>query len=206
MMRRLSHLCRQFVRDQSGAVVVDFVPVFFGMVILVLVIFEIGIAYFLNLRSLKAAQLGARVAAVVPAVHTNVPATNRKVNPLARDGQPCFNPNGPDRCADLGGPWICNGSNLDADCNRANFDRIISDMQRVFTNLEPDDVTVTYIYRRLGETGGPMVPEVNVRIAPQEFRFLFFTLGKVTGTLENKPATRYGGVSASAYGENIFGG
>lgn len=205
MINRMQNLCLRFWRDQSGAVVVDFLPVFFAMIVLVMIIFEIGIAYFLSLRSFKAAQLGARVAVVLPAVHNDVPTFNAKVNTLGRDGQPCYNPNGADRCDDPGGPWVCDGAALDPACNATTFGLIVNDMRRVFANLEPEAVRVTYIYRGLGETGGAFVPEVNVRITPQEYRFLFFSLGQRTGTIEAKPATQYGSVSASAYGENTSG-
>ena len=49
---------RRFAGDERGAVVVDQLPVLFLTMILVLLIFEIGLAYFLNLGTAKAAQLG----------------------------------------------------------------------------------------------------------------------------------------------------
>ncbi|MEM6622437.1 MAG: hypothetical protein AAF674_09435 [Pseudomonadota bacterium] len=214
---------RQFIRDQNGAVVVDFVPVFFGMVVIILVIFEIGIAYFLSLRSLKAAQIGARVAAVMPAIHSGVPLTNERPAPLVAgeptgaDGEPCFNPSGADRCVDPGGPWICDGGSFDASvCDPVAFGMLVRDMRRTFSNLDPAAVTVTYAYRRLGETGGQFIPEVNVTIAAHDYTFAIFSLGDYCrqngqncssdgADLDGKNRTRFGSVSASAYGENTAG-
>lgn len=207
MTARLRRQLRRFCADERGAVVVDYIPVFFFLILLVLLIFEIGIAYFLSLRAYKAAQLGARVATVLPAVHSGVPTINQRRNPLGSLGEPCFNPGGVDRCVDPGGPWICTGSNLGGECNEGVFNLIVADMQRTFPDLTASEVTIAYIYRRLGETGGPLVPEVNVSIQQQAYEFVMFTLGsnasgRSDGQLAAHPATRYGGVSASAFAEN----
>ncbi|MFK7945527.1 MAG: TadE/TadG family type IV pilus assembly protein [Paracoccaceae bacterium] len=211
MIRRLNSIFRKFRTEERGAVVVDFIPVFFCMIVVVLVIFEIGIAYFLSLRAYKAAQLGARAATVVPAVHPDVPPTNVRVNPVGELGVPCLDPRtnpASSRCVDPGGPWVCNGANLGpCAANSDDFLLIVRDMQRTFPDLEPDEVTVSYIYRGLGETGGNFVPEVNVRIQAQAYRFVIFRLGSdQPGTrpqqLVSAPATRYGGVSASAFPDN----
>lgn len=214
MIMRIANLLaklKKFQRDERGAVVVDFIPVFFALIIVVLVVFEIGIAYFLSLRAYKAAQLGARAATVVPAVHPAVPISNVRTNPTGLLGIPCLDPRtnpASSRCVDPGGPWICDGANLgDQGCDEDGFNLIVQNMRRTFPDLEPEEVTVSYIDRGLGETGGTFVPEVNVRILPQAYRFLIFRLGPDhRGTsseqLVSSPATRYGGVSASAFSEN----
>lgn len=214
MILRIANLLgklRKFQREERGAVVVDFIPVFFALIVVVLVVFEIGIAYFLSLRAYKAAQLGARAATVVPAVHPGVPSSNVRTNSTGQLGIPCLNPGTnpvSSRCVDPGGPWICDGSDLGAQgCDEVGFALIVNNMRRTFPDLEPEEVTVSYIYRGLGETGGPLVPEVNVRILPQAYRFVIFRLGSDhRGTsseqLVSSPATRYGGVSASAFSEN----
>lgn len=207
MMRSINRLLRRFRTEDRGAVVVDFVPVFFGLIILVLLIFEIGIAYFLNLRSYKAAQLGARYAAVIPAIHSGVPTENVPVNLNGQLGLPCFNPSGVSRCVDPGPPFICSGANLGGECDEIGFRMIVNDMRRTFSDLDDEEVTVSYIYQQLGETGGAFIPEVNVRITGQTFRFAVFRLGDGADNdsaieLVRNPATRYGGVSASAFAEN----
>ena len=208
LIERLRHKIRRFAVDDQGAVVVDFIPEFFAMVVLVLFVFEIGIAYFLSLRAYKAAQLGARVAVVTQAVHEEVPPRNLRSNPVGMLGEPCFNPNGPDRCfgtAGPGGPWVCDGSALSGSCDSTRFRQIVNDMRRTFPDLGDDEVRITYIYRGLGETGGPFVPEVNVQIQPQAYQFLVLAGLGGGGRSDNNPATRYGGVSASAFGESTDG-
>lgn len=209
MMCGINRLLRRFRRDEDGAVVVDFIPVFFGLIIVVLVIFEIGIAYFLSLRSYKAAQVGARFATVIEAVHSDVPSINERRNEIGRLGVPCYNPIGVNRCDDPGGPWICDGGNFSSDCDADLFNLVLNDMRRTMPDLEPNELTISYFYEpTLGVTGGPFIPEVNVRIDPQAYRFVVFRLGRSEkGTspeqLVRNPGTRYGGVSASAFGENI---
>lgn len=208
MMRRIGHMIRRFGADERGAVVVDFIPVFFAMIVLVLFVFEIGIAYFLSLRAYKAAQLGARAAVVMQAIHTDVPIRNGRIKPVGMLGEPCFNPNGPDRCfgsAGPGGPWVCDGSSLTGFCDSVQFRQIVNDMRRTFPDLGDDEVRITYIYRGLGETGGPFVPEVNVQIQPQAYQFLVLATLGGGGRSDSNPATRYGGVSASAFGESTDG-
>ena len=212
MMRAIRRSGASFARDERGAVVIDHIPVFFCLIVIVLFIFEIGIAYFLNIRSHKAAQLGARIAATVPAVHSGVPNINVRSNPVGRLGEPCFNPNGASRCTNPGGPWVCEGHSLGGQCDPAIFGQIVDDMRRTFPDLTDSAVTITYIYRELGETGGPFVPEVNVAIQQHEYQFVVFQLGREDpknnndgGELYAQGATRYSGVSASAFAEDLSG-
>ncbi len=205
MIRRLAAATRRFAADDRGALIVDHIPVFFFIMLLVLLIFEIGIAYFLNIRSYKAAQIGARVAAVLPPIHSDVPLTNQRTNALGRLGVPCYNPNGSDRCTDPGGPWICDGSSLGGKCDSAIFGQVVNDMRRTFPDLKDSSVTISYIYRQLGEAGGPFVPEVNVSIQAHEYEFVIFSLGRdhSKGELVEHSGTRYSGVTASAFGEDM---
>ena len=89
------------------------------------------------------------------------------------------------------------------------FSQIVDDMRRTFPDLTNSAVTITYISRELGETGGRFVPEVNVAIEPHEYQFVVFSLGQrdpINGgeaELVDNPATRYSGVSASAFGEDM---
>lgn len=213
MILRIASLLNRFRKEERGAVVVDFVPVFFALIVLVLVVFEIGIAYFLSLRSYKAAQIGARAAAVLPALHPGVPQINERFSEADEMGVPCLLPNGPtnvSRCVNPGGPWTCFGSDLSVggcDARATEFDLIVENMRRTFPDLTRSEVIVSYIYRGLGETGGPFIPEVNVTIEAQAYRFVTFRLGSNSNSrsgqqLITDPDTIYGGVSASAFAEN----
>jgi hypothetical protein len=204
-MKRARVAVRRFLRDDNGAIVIDHIASFFFIILLVLLIFEICIAYFMNIRSYKAAQIGARVASILPPVHADVPLTNQRANGLGRLGMPCYNPNGLDRCVNPGGPWVCNGSDLDSSCNTALFSQVVTDMRRTFPDLQDESVTIRYIYRQLGETGGPFVPEVNVSIQAHEYEFVIFSLGSDhrDDQLVGHGGTRYSGVTASAFGEDM---
>lgn len=195
---------RRFLHDERGAVVVDHLPVLFLIIMLVLMIFEIGFAYFLNLGTAKAAQLGARIAVVLPPIHPDVPALNQPTTGAARSGDTCFQPSGVDACADPGGPWVCEGAAL-GDCDAATFARITADMRRTYPRLEEQDVVIAYAYRRLGFVDGPFVPEVNVTVRSQSYSFLTLLLSDVTGALAEKDAVGFAGASASAFGERMGG-
>lgn len=196
---------RRFLADDRGAVVIDQLPVLFLLIIIVLMIFEIGLAYFMNLGTAKAAQLGARIAVVVPPLHPDVPNENVPNTGSARQGDTCFQPSGVDACADPGGPWVCDGASLGS-CDASAFSRITADMRRTYARLSDEDVVITYTYRHLGTVGGPFVPEVNVAVRAQTFTFLTLILSDVAGWLSDKDAIAFAGASASAFGERMDAG
>lgn len=193
---------RRFARDERGAVVVDQLPVLFLTMIIVLLIFEIGLAYFLNLGTAKAAQLGARVAVTLPAAHPDVPTLNAPRSGDVEAGAWCVQPDGSDACVDPGGPWVCDGASLGG-CDALVFERIVADMRRSYPRLAPEDVVVTYSYRRLGIVGGDFVPEVRVTVRAQSYAFLTIVLSEVAGALAEKDPVVFAGASASAFGEHM---
>lgn len=199
---RASRALRRFARDDRGAVVVDQLPVLFLTMLIVLLIFEIGLAYFLNLGTAKAAQLGARVAVTLPAAHPDVPRLNAPRSDDLESGVWCVQPDGSEACVDPGGPWVCDGASL-GDCNPLTFARIVADMRRSYPRLAPEDVVVTYAYRRLGIVGGDFVPEVRVSVRAQSYAFLTLVLSSVTGALAEKDPIVFAGASASAFGEHM---
>ncbi len=193
---------RRFVRDERGAVVVDQLPVMFLTLILVMLIFEIGLAYFLNLGTAKAAQLGARVAVTLPALHPEVPQLNAPGSSDVENGAWCYQPDGTDACQDPGGPWVCDGASLGS-CDAMGFARIVADMRRSYPRLEPKDVVVTYAYRRLGVIGGEFVPEVTVTVRAQSYAFLTLMLSETIGAFSKKGPVTFAGASSSAFGEHM---
>lgn len=90
-------------------------------------------------------------------------------------------------------------------------------MRRVEPSIDVEEVTLTYIYRRLGYAGGEFIPEINVSIPAQSYDFALITLGSETvkqenpqgnlvnfrGTTIRDEATVYFGISASAFGEDM---
>jgi hypothetical protein len=196
---------RRFLSDERGAVVVDQLPVLFLLIVIVMLIFEIGLAYFMTLGTAKAAQLGARVAVTLAPAHPGVPESNQPNTGHARAGDTCFQPTGADACVDPGGPWTCDGTSLGA-CDLATFARITAEMRRVYPRLIDDDVVITYRYRRLGTVEGPFVPEVNVAVRSQNFPFFTLILSDVTGWMTEKDPIAFAGTSASAFGESMGSG
>ena len=89
---------RRFLRNERGAVVIDHIPVFFALTIIVLFIIEIGLAQFLHLRAHKAVQLGARTAASLPAAIASVPTRNELLNESGGQNIPCYSSTGTDNC------------------------------------------------------------------------------------------------------------
>ncbi len=197
---------RSFLRDESGVVVIDFLPVFLALTLIVLMIFEIALSYYVLLGAEKAAKLGARVAATIEAVHADVPELNEVNYFFGRQGDFCYQPTGPDACIDPGGPWVCDGASLGGACNEVVFNQVVADMRRTFPRLEADGVTISYAYRRLGIVGGPFVPEIEVSIEPQSFRFLTLILGSLTGSLIENDRAELGRVTASSFGEDLRSG
>ena len=189
---------RRFRRDERGAVVVDQLPVLFLTMILVLLIFEIGLAYFLSLGTAKAAQLGARVAVTLEAAHPDVPDLNEPRSADVENGVWCYQPDGSDVC--LGGRWVCDGAAL-RDCDPARFARIVADMRRSYPRLVPEDVVISYEYRGLGIVGGDFVPAVTVTVRDQSYAFLTLMISEVMGALSEKDAVVFAGASSTAFGE-----
>ncbi|MGD1923457.1 MAG: TadE/TadG family type IV pilus assembly protein [Paracoccaceae bacterium] len=214
-MQQISRLLMSFRKNERGAMVVDHIPVFFAVTIIVLVIIEIALAHFLLLRAQKAAAVGARMAITLPPAIADVPTINEPITPNGGLRVPCFSNVGPANCVDPGGPWTCTG---DACSNLGGLvmDRIVSEIQRIDFRVTSDAVTLTYTNRQLGNANGPFMPEISVRLAPQAYEFTLIQLGPsqeqadphpfmvnfVGDTVANDP-TVYDGVVASAFGEGL---
>lgn len=210
-------LWRDFLRDERGAVVVDHIPVFFVVTIIVMVIMELGIAHFLQLRAQKAVQLGARIAATMPAAAPGVPTINEKVDPAIGRGFPCFSSVGTNNCVILDQRvWQCTGM---AECTGnggVTMARIVNDMRRVDPSIQESEVRVTYVDHTLGNAGGPFIPQINVSIGQRSYDFAILSLGggqrqdnpspymvNFVADFETHEATLYSGVTANAFGERM---
>lgn len=213
----MMRLGQKFIRDERGAVVVDHIPVFFAVTIIVMIIMELGIAHFMQLRTQKAVQLGARIAATMPAAAPGVPTVNEKADPEISRGLPCFNNKGDNNCAPPSQiVWRCTGL---AECtgnDSVTMARIVNDMRRVDPTIHESEVTVTYVYRALGNAGGPFVPQINVSIADRTYDFALLSLGgsqkqanpssylvNFAADFQTHEAILYAGISANAFGERM---
>ena len=195
--------------------VIDHIPVFFALTVIVLFIVEVGVAHFLLIRAQKAVQLGARMAINLPPAMGGVPTANVGVTPSGGAHIPCYAGTGSSNCVDPGGPWQCKGATCDAFSGTV-MALIVQEMQRVDASIDPEEVTLTYIYRGLGNADGPFIPEINVALDERSYDFALISLGEgqaqdqPNGVLVNfvadtvvDPMTIYSGVSASMFGENL---
>lgn len=208
-------MLRRFWNDERGAVVIDHIPVFFALTVIVLFIVEVGVAHFLLIRAQKAVQLGARMAINLPPAMTGVPTRNVGTTPSGGSHIPCYAGSGVTNCVDPGGPWQCKGSACGAFSGTV-MALIVQEMQRVDASIDIEEVTLTYIYRGLGNADGPFIPEINVALDQRSYDFALLRLGEgqtqdepkgvlvnfVADTIDD-PATLYSGVSASMFGENL---
>lgn len=180
----------RFLRDESGSVTIDFVSIFLPMTLLVTTVIEIGIAFHMTAAAQKAAQMGARHAATLPAVHAGVWTTNPVDPRFGEPGDMCFRPDGNDACLEptLAG-WACVGGGSDPACDGALFDAVLAEMRRTSPRLAAEDVTIRYDYLRLGVAGGPFVPHVSVTIAPRPSPVNFLSYAGLLELRETRAGT-----------------
>ena len=151
----------------------------------------------------------------LPPAVDGVPAFNQPINPTGGQNIPCFSAVGPDNCVDPGA-YQCRGSGCTGN-GGATMDLIVQEMQRVEPSIREAEVTLTYIYRSLGNAGGPYTPEIVVNIGQRSYDLAILALGDgkspdgeggfnrnfVANTVAHE-ATIYSGVAASAFGESLF--
>ena len=203
MIRDLS----RFKRNENGAVVVDHIPVFFAVTLIVLIMIELGIAHFLQLRAQKAVQLGARVAVSLPPAHADVPTINVPTSEIDGLNVPCYTTlptilNG-GNCVDPGN-FQCRGTGCTGN-DGVTIARIVQEMQRVEPSIDIDDVTITYVYRSLGNAGGPYRPEIVVNIGQRSYDFALLSLGPGVRTDNPAPFTKNIVADTVAHGPTTYG-
>lgn len=204
---------KSFLRDESGATTVEMAVIFLPLMIMVLTVFEIGIAYHFTLTAQKAAELGVRYAVTRDPIHVNMPRTNVIHYQYGTFGDACYQGGGigTDSCLDPGGPWICDGAALAGDCDSVEFASMMTEIRRLYPSVNDDDVAIGYYYHRLGYAGGDMIPEVRLTIKSRpsplqvlSFLDLFATKeGYTAEGEENWDALTLRAVTASAFGEDM---
>ncbi|MEM9047530.1 MAG: TadE/TadG family type IV pilus assembly protein [Pseudomonadota bacterium] len=196
MLRALPRHLRAFKRKEDGATTVETVLLLVPLLLLLTTVAEVSIGYYTMQATNKAAQFGARIAVSEDPIHTGVWDTNRLVPANGQIGDACFAETGLDPCEDPGVIWTCDysGGSLPADCDSMGFNRLVTEMRRLNSNIEPSDVTIEYIYRRLGVAGQDFTPEVRVTVAA---RTLHVNLLSLIGLLTIREAV------ASNFGEDL---
>lgn len=202
-----------FLRDENGATTVEMAVIFLPLMVLVLTVFEIGIAYHFTLTAQKAAELGVRYIATRDPIHTGMPVENRIHYRYGSFGDACYQGGAisSDACLDPGGPWSCDGENLDPACSSDEFTALMGEIQRIYPSVGDDDVRVSYIYHRLGYAGGDLIPEIRVTIKarPSPLQLLSFLdlfaseEDYAVAGEESWDSLTLRSVSASAFGEDM---
>ena len=160
-------LLRRILGDERGAVSAEYPIAFVAIFGVFMFAFQVSFAMFELISAEKAAQTGARFAAVRTPINNNVPVRNEIAGGGAL-GQWCSLGD----CVDPGGPWECTGGSL-GDCDVEAFKKLWDDMARQGFNYDPSDITVSYQYAWLGYAGGPFAPIIEVQIATRPFLFSF---------------------------------
>lgn len=186
---RIRKLLRSFAADDRGGPTVEYVAIFIFLFAVVMFAFQVAVNYHQILSVEKAAQMGARIAAVRDPVNNNVPARNLATsNDVV--GQSCST----GACGDPGGPWVCAGLGFDDTvCNTTAFGMIVNEMTRWGVAIDEDDIVVSYSYGGLGYAGGPFVPLIEVTVVSRPF-----ALNPLPGPALTRPT-----IIAGAIGEDM---
>ena len=199
MRRRIA----TFASDERGAVTIDFVLVFLPQMLFVLMIVEILLAFHFTSQAQKAAQMAARLAAVMPPIHSGVPQINLLNTSGGEAGQYCYQPSGTQPCINptpvVGAPvteqWVCKlGSTPLPKCSEEGFREILAKVDALYPNIHQSQMEVRYDYLQLGVACGPFVPLVTVTITARSSPVRMLS---PLGLLELRP------VQASVLGENM---
>lgn len=207
---------KTFHGDERGATVLETMVVFMPLMTLVYANVEVILAFYAVNAAEKAAQAAARIAAAQSPIYIGTDMVDpvsgevrdNILNPVyVANGPSCFQPNGVPGCLtpnDAG--WSCDGATIDgdADCDASRFGLLITELQRFYPSVECDDVSISYRYIQLGFAGGPMVPEIQVSIAPRE---LPVNLPSVLGfaTIGDDGSTGLGAAVSASLGEDMLG-
>ncbi|MEM9048585.1 MAG: TadE/TadG family type IV pilus assembly protein [Pseudomonadota bacterium] len=182
-----------FWRQEQGSTTVELTIILLPLLMVVMTVAEVSIGYF-NLESKnKAAQIGARLAAAEDPIHSGVWSTNVLITANGHVGDACFQESGLDTCVDPGVTWVCEfalGGGLPGECDAAAFSNLITEMRRIHGGVDPEDVRVEYIYRRLGQAGQQFQPEVRVTIAAKTLPVNLLSLIGVT-TIRQSVASNF---------------
>jgi Flp pilus assembly pilin Flp len=175
---------RRFLRDESGATLVEFAVVVLFFLLLLFAIIDFGRLAHTWAAAQKATQVAARIAAVRPPVCAGVPALNSRgvagssisFGTLCRAGATvCANP----------GPAVCSGVSTNATS------------AEIFAQIRPllpagatvGNLRFTYSFDpNLGFLGGPYVPMVTVDLQGLEFVFVS-NLGRMITPITGQQTT-----------------
>lgn len=174
---------RRFLRDSSGAVLVEGLVAFPIVLLTFATLIEFGFAVYQWNQTAKALQLGARLAAVSSPLVTDMsafvadyPVEEGSAPPAAAVTVSCGA--GADPCDGAGLNRLIFGS--DGVCDPA-FGASRSGMCDFQPRIGTDNILITYARSGLGYVGRPSGPVVTLRLELVGMTFDFFLLGALLG-------------------------
>ena len=172
-VRHLFH----FAREQGGGAMVETLIVLNVIVLIIAAFVEMGLAVNQWNLAAKAAQVGARLAAVSDSVDSSLSEWSGEVTDVVEPGDPIPAGQGfADRICS-GGNTSCTGGIYSADAMQHLVDR----MQQVLPRLTSDNVRVAYRFTGLGYAGRPGGPVPTITVSIVDVTFDFFILGRLLG-------------------------
>lgn len=153
---------KALLREEDGGPTIEYLLVFVGMIFFIFFAFQVIVGFYFSASAEKAAERGARLAAVrEPAVTgfnvRNTPAPGADADQLCANGG-CL-PQNP-------GVWTCTGGTSPG-CNAAAFNAIYTEIRRYTYVANPGDVTISYTDTgAMGYATGPFTPLIEVSITP----------------------------------------
>lgn len=151
-------LVRNLLRDSAGSVLVETTIVIVFFLLLIFGIIDVSYMFFDWARANKAAYVGARTAIVSnpvdPEIYLNLSYSSSQ---LQKIGDPCYDSSGDNIncpavksvCTSMG----CSGHRYDANA----FNTIFTAMKKVFPQIEPRNVRISYETNGTGFVGEPYI-------------------------------------------------
>lgn len=152
-----------FWREQHGASLLEGLVVFPLVLLTFSAFVEFAYATYQWNQTVKALQLGARLAAVSDPIVTNYEATFTADYPTDQ-GSATPSPTGAPVSL------VCNGA-TDAGCDVTRLNRLVARMQLFNDSIQKANVIVTYSRSGLGYVGRPGGPVSTIRIEVQNLQF-----------------------------------
>ncbi|MDX2274117.1 MAG: TadE/TadG family type IV pilus assembly protein [Hyphomonadaceae bacterium] len=160
--------CTRFLRDQSGATLVEYTLVFTLMMVLTFGLIEFGLAFYQYNAAEKATAIGARFLATRGPVVTGLGDCAPANTNASSAGTYCSTIGG-----STGAITTCSASAPSGGCQAAVLNALVARMQQFAPNIEAQNVQVQLRGAGLGFVGrGSPVPLITVRLTGMTYDFV----------------------------------
>lgn len=192
MIARLRHLGR----DESGTTMIEFTIVFLLFLLVTFGLVEFGHMFWQYNSAAKAAQLGARLAAVSNPVWSGLPdlvdtgtpgSTWETAYTVTCDGDAgdCSSLGAGEYDGEAMGCLVfgraTGASPCNTECDPAGIDEYLAGMCDRFRRIAPENVVITYSHTGLGFAGRPGGPVPTITVELKDLDFEFLALGDLLG-------------------------